>query len=457
MAEVPTNPQLTTVPSQLPSSFPTPTQTQTPLQQEPHSKQGNPFAQEKLRKRLKRNRLGAGISGLVIFIAFIAIYLGSRGGILILDPQSDTSVTLNGRNFTAKNDSRGLFIRTRPGIYRMQITRPNYQAFLTDIRVQPGQTVRIRPIFSLLPKAPVGVSNTVAFVRTTIDQTAVLYLGKSMQTIYRLQIANENQNSITTAPLQGVRDIQWGKDTDVALVEQADGWYLQEIPLYNFVSQTAVKVGGTDISSAVWDPTDSNRIAFIYNPPTGEHSLVYSDKRISELDRKIDVTAIPDPSITWSPDARTILLRARSSDPAQQNLWVYNTVTGSLTQLTQSGHITDDSYSPDSGTILYEQAVSDPQNLTGHTLWQMKSDGSNQRSLGIAGRVSNAAWRDANSFYFPETDKDDLAIYLSDGSKQTLPFSFPANSVIQGMSYLSNSHTLIFYTNSSIYLSNIAL
>jgi WD40 repeat protein len=413
----------------------------------------NPFRKQ----RAKRQRMQTIIGGLIASVAVVGssffVYLESRGGIMVLDPKSDTTITLNNRIYTGHADSRGIYIPTNPGVYRLRITRPNFTPFVNDIKIHRGEVVNVRPIFNLMPQVSGQENSTVDFIRTTTDQKSVLYLGNNRQAIYRLQIADQRQFPITNTPLLGVRDIQWAEQADVALVLKADGLYLQEIPKYDFRTQTAEKIAGNEVSAAIWDPSTFERIAIVYNPPSGEHSLVFTDKRITQLDRKADIRNLTNPRLVWSKDINKILLIPRDSNRAKNDLWEYNTTNGQLMQLTHSGSIENASFSPDSSTILYQTGVDSAAKLM-----TMHADGTSQQDLSLTGTVSNAAWKDSASFYIPSPDRATLNLFtLSSKSSQSVPFSFPNNQMVRGTEYLVPTHTLIFYTNSTIYLSNLEL
>lgn len=383
----------------------------------------------------------------------IFLYIESRGGIIVLDPQSDTTITLNGTQFKGRNDSRGIYIPTNPGRYRLRITRQNFTPFVSDVTIHRGEIIKIRPIFNLIPQVAGGSASTkVDFVRTTTDQRSVLYLG-NRQTIYKLNIADQSQFPITKSAITGVKNIQWAEKADLALVLKSDGLFLQEIPSYDFRTQAAVKLAGTEVSDAIWDPSTFERIAAIYNPPTGEHSLVFADKHFTTIDRKVDIANLVNPRLVWSSDVDHILLIPRSNNSAENNLWEYTTTNGSLKQLTQSGNVGDATFSPDGKTILY-QIGSD----SSATLTTLTAGGDQQKALRVHGLVAAAAWKDNTSFYIPSSDQSSLLLYTIGGdTTQTIAFSFPNNQPVRGMQYLEPSHTLTFYTASTIYLSSLAL
>ena len=420
---------------------------------------GNPFQKsfDKIRRQRLYLGIGAGIIALLGLIYYFTI--ASRGAIIILEPKQDFTVTLNDRPTNLKNNRRGLLIPTYPGLYRLKIEKKNYQPFIQDIRVGRGQTITVRPIFALFGEEQAS-GNSIDYVRPSLDQKSVFYLGDNRRTIYRLEITNQVQVALTDRPLRNVKDIQWSTDTDVSLIVQSDGIYLQEIPKYDFQSQAVLRVGGTDINSPVWDAGNPERMAFIYTPSSGEKSLVFADKRIQKLERKLtdELRDIIDPKLVWSKDSALIMLIGRSStDSAFNNIWIYTTADGNFKQLTTGGNVLDASFSPNSDIILYESYSSDPTNPLGSVLSTMKIDGSENNPLNITGKVARAAWRDNSSFYLPETSRNALVLYTLDNKRESIPFTFPSTGPIQGMYYFPENKTLIFYTSNTIYTASLAL
>jgi WD40 repeat protein len=420
-----------------------------PLPEKPST--GNPFKNKQTKVNRSRFFLACGLTLAALLAIIFFVWLGTRGGILILEPTKDFTVTLNGVQAKLQQQNGGVFIRTAPGLYRLELSRTNYQPFDADLDIKRGQVVKIRPIFSVLPKTThEDATSTVAFVRRSFDEKSVYYLGNDGQTIYQVTIANQVQVPITTDSLQNVQDIEWSTNPNLALIVQSDGIYLQEIPTYNFVSQIKTKVFGTDALSPVWDPNTPGRLAVAYEPPNGEKSLVFTDDHFQILNVMADIGAIHNPRLIWSPTSDAVLLIARSTNLSQNNLWVYNTINGQLHELSTGGNVVDASFSPDGGTIVYER-------LSGTTpqLWRIKTNGSNNRNLGISNVVSQLAWEDTSHFYLPDSASNILDLYDLDGSRQEIPFSFPPQP-INGMYYYTDSKTLIFYTSNSIYLADLS-
>jgi hypothetical protein len=410
----------------------------------------NPFAKGQQTSKIRLVALG--IVGLGVIGGLVwYLFLNSSKGEIILEDIDPTSVTihLNDKAVPFKKTAEGLVIDAYPGSYRLILEKQDFSPYIQDILLTKKQTLAIRPAFTLLPKKEdQNTTSTVDFVRPSQDNTALFFLGNNTQTIYRMNISDRNPSGLNSVPLSGVYDIEWPTNPDVALVLSRSGTFLQEIPRFDFVNQIAKKVGGSEFTAGTWDPTDNNRIALVYANAKGEHSLVFTDRSFSKLDRKTDLGGLVNPKLVWSPDSSTIALIPRSSDPNQNNIWLYTTSNGNLRQLTQDGNVANASFSPDSAVLLYEQ---------GGQLHTIRPDDTVIAYVNIAGHVNQAAWKDANSFFLPDSDKSSLALYTLNGDRTDLAFSFKDVGSVQGMLYFQSSKTLIFYTNRSIFSVNVGI
>jgi hypothetical protein len=426
----------------------------TPIEQP----QGHPFAKSHRRARQRSAILTVAIIALIVGGSFLFFSRRNRGGILlqVQDKQSLT-VTLNGRAATVRNHSLGLFIPAYAGRYRIRVEKPEFTPFSQDIEVQKGKTTVLRPAFALLPKEnQADKTTTIDYVRPSQDGKALFYLGNNRQIIYRMEVANRIPVPITEKALKGVSDIQWSGQPDVALVTQADGAYLQEIPRYDFRNQSLVKIGGKELVSPIWDPTNPERIAAAYFTSAGERTLIFADKRLTQIDRKVDLKGFENPKLVWSPDASYIAVINRSSDYTKNNLWIYTTADGNFRQATSEGNVLNASFSPDSTVLLYESYTSDSGNPYGAVLASMKSDGSARYELSTVGRVAQAAWKNDSSFYLPDLRRSNLLLYTAQGRKETLSFSFADPRAVQGMFYSPQDKVLLFYTTQAIYTVNLS-
>ncbi|MEI6478478.1 MAG: hypothetical protein WCO52_05840 [bacterium] len=412
----------------------------------------SPFTKDIRRKKLRSWGITAVIAAFILSLLGLYLYTSGRSTILILDTSKDITITLNGQKAPTKLTNKGYEITVFAGSYRLQIAKTHYLPFVQDILLGRGQSLQVRPAYAFQPTSKQSEVATVDYVRPSVDEKSVFYLGDNRKTIYRMNISSQIRVPLTTTNLHGVSDVQWSSQPDVALITEADGVYLREIPTFNFTTQTLVKLGGPEIISPIWDPLNPERLAFAYFTAGGERSLVFSDKRLTKMDRKADLSAIPNPKLIWSPNDAYILLVARSSDPGLENLWVYTTADGTLKQLTTGGSILDASFSPDSGIILYES-----QSAGISVLGTMKPDGSGQKQLNVAGKVAQAAWKGSSGFYLPSQNSNAITSYGIDGTSKEVVFAFPTQLSIKGMFYFGTSKTLIFYTDSSLYTVGLAL
>lgn len=440
----------------MPAPFPA-----APEKKPPETVPKNPFEAGQRRQRI------IAIAG--IFLAVILIlggvywyfYVFNRSGLLILDKGEDITINLNGRAVKTQKEDGGLFIGVSAGNYLLTINKQSYLPFTQNIRLGRGVVDTIRPVFTLLqPVIEQGATTpTIDFVRPSSNQKTIFYLGNNRTIIYRMEIANQIPIPLTSQPLNGITDIDWSWNPDLALITMSDGVYLQEIPYYNFITQTLRKIGGQEMVSPVWDPNNSGRFAFAYYPPSGESSLVFTDKYVSKLDRKANISGIPNPKLVWASDSSVILLLGRSADSSQNNIWLYNTSQGTLKKLTDGGGILDASFSPNGDHILIEKLSTSADNPLATSLFSLDPDTAEVIPLNIAGKVARAAWKDNSSFYLPDITDNNLVLTTVDGTvKHTkIPFTFSNSQNIQGMYYYPSTHTLIFYTGDSIYAVSLAL
>ena len=415
----------------------------------------NPFA-EPLRKALRQRVLiGIGAGILVLLAILYYAFVAGKGGILVLDTSGDLTIQLNGQPVTGEHDSRGRFIPAYAGVYRLTLTRPTYQPLTLDVSLARGETVGVRPAYSLLPNSQQTPLSTIDYVHVAPDGKSILYLGNSGQTLYRFDISQGKQIPLTDQPLRGISDIEWSSDPTVALFVQDGTSFLHEIPKYDFRNQITVRVAGPEVIGPVWDPLDNTRIAAIYIPGTGEESLIFTDPHIARIERKADLTSIPElknPKLVWAggSDAYVAIIN-RSTDSQANNIWLYKTADGTLTQATSGGGVGDAKFSPDGSMLLYQTASNDAANPFHATLTVAKADGSNKLPLGVPGTVAQAAWKDNGSFYLPNPATANLELYTLDGKRTDVPYSLSNPVDIRGMIYFSDKKKLIFYTTQAIY------
>ena len=410
----------------------------------------NPFA---------KSRRVVAVRGIVIWSIVVLLITGGlflftrsqQSNILILGSSTDVSVAINGQNVQVTKDPRGIILPIYAGKYHIQITRPDNEQFIADVTVASGTTLAIRPTFTLYP--PNSGSGTgkgigsIEYVRSSPDQKELYYLGDNRSRLYRMEIATKSIVPLTELPLSGVTDVEWSTDPNVAIVVQTDGTFLQELPSYDFSTQRLVKVGGTDILSPVWDPTNSNRIAAAYFNSAGEKSLVLTDKHFATLIRKADLSTFTNPKLVWSPDSKYIAVINRSSNAAENNLWIYTLASGDFRAVTSSGSVLNASFSPQSNDLLYETLVG-----TEHQINVLQTATGNVLSTQVTNTtVQETAWKDDASFYTTGTTDNTLVLHTLAGGSENVSYSGSSGNVLSGIFYFAASQTLVFYTNTTVY------
>jgi hypothetical protein len=417
-------------------------------------KAASPFAASLRRALQQRVAIGFGAGILVILAIAYYAFSSGKGGILVLDTSSDLSIQLNGQTVTGQKDPRGRFIPAYAGVYGLTLTRPNYQPLTLTVTLSRGETVGVRPAYTLLPNSQQSDISTIDFVHASADHKSLLYLGNNGQTLFRFDIAKGIQIPLTDKSLQNIEDVEWSSDPTVALLTQPGHVFLHEIPKYDFRNQITVQVAGDEFESPVWDPLDNTRLAGAYITPGGEESLVFTDRRLARIERKADLSSIPEltaPKLVWAASDTFIALINRSTDTQANDIWLYNTANGDLTKATTGGGVQDAEFSPDGSMLLYQTISSDSANPFHATLNTAKSDGSEKNALGIPGTVAQAAWKDNSSFFLPNPSSLALALYTLDGKRQDVPYALSDPVNIKGMFYFPDVSELIFYTHQAIY------
>lgn len=405
--------------------------------------QENPFVQKRQQSQLRLIIIAAVVL-VIVTVGLILFLRGQRTGILILEKEPLT-IRLNGTQVNPSQQERGYFLKLYAGRYRLQIERSGYLPFTEDIETKPGNILEIKPAFALMPSVRESGIGSIDFVRPSKDERSVYYLGDYRTRLFRLEVSSQVAVPLTEQDLAGVTDVQWSTDPNLALITQANGVYLHEIPLFDFQNQIYIKVADNDVISPVWDPTNTDRIAAAYAPNSGERSLIVADKRFTKIQRLYFID-IPTPKIAWSADGTKIMLLGRSANRLDQNLWVYTLADGKLIRLTQNGGVQDARFSPDGSKLLAGFVDSSGQES------RAVINASTGQATVISGTtaISRIAWRDNDSFYEPDPNRG-LLLHFLDDKTEFIPVSLPNQESIQTMIYYSNPAKIILATASAVY------
>ncbi len=408
----------------------------------------NPFEHRHQRRRL---RIGIWAGGIVLVAAvgFYLYALRQQTGILILEqPNTALNVTINGRGVVPEIVARGYYVPLYAGTYRLEITKGGQLSFTQDVLTEPGKVIEVRPSYNLLTNLPSNArSATVDFLRPSLDQSSVYFLGDSGRRLYQYAVGSQQQIPLTDTVLSDVRNVQWNGKPSRALITTGSGLYIQEIDRYNFTTQNRRKIAGTEFASAAWDPNEADRLAAAYYPGTGEKSLVLIDSLFSNIRRIGSLTDLPaTPHIIWSPNSAYLALLPQSTNPADQNIWLTDLATNITSQITKQGDVREVTFNVDGTALLY--LVSENNQLVRKF---SSIDGKTVKTVTGAGRLQTLAWKDASSFYEPNEDGSRIVLTNALTGAQRVAVNISNASEIQSMYYYPKTNTLIFATKTSIY------
>jgi hypothetical protein len=407
----------------------------------------DPFAASKRSLTIKNVLITSLIA--IVLVTGVFLYTRSRqSSLLIQAPTSGVTVKLNGTTVAVENDKQGLKVPVIAGQYRLEIDRTNYLPFIQDVTIPVGESLTVRPVFTLMPiTAEQAAGGGISFVRPVPSRNLVFYLGDGGTRLYRVDTATQTQIPISEQSISRITDVEWPSEADVAIITRPDGTYLFEPTKFDFQNQRFERVAGSEVLSPVWDP-NADRVAAALFMPNGERSLVLSDKRFTNMERKAALTGFTNPRLIWSPDSRYIGILNHSTDPSQNNLWIYTLADGSLSAVTSGGGIVDATFSLDERAVILQRTANQ---LAIHTL----SSGE-EKPVGVAGTAALVAWRDAQSFYLPEPGSNALVLHTLSGSSTRIPYTLPSTAPITGMFYFRQSESLVFYTEKAVYTVSLA-
>jgi hypothetical protein len=410
----------------------------------------NPFAAGRRSNKLRLILISSAVI-LLLILGFFFYTRSRQSSLLIQAPAEGLTIALNGQTVTPQVVSQGLFIPVYAGQYRLQIDKTGNLPYIQDIKITAGEQVAIRPVFTLLPTASQSPGQGISFVRPSPDQKYVYYLGDNGTRLYRTDTSSHISIPLTEKPLQGVTDIQWSSDPNVALITQADGVYLQEVPKFDFRNQRFVKIAGPELISPVWDPNGTTRIAAGYFTASGEHRLILADKVLDTLDRKSDLNGFTNPKLVWSPNSDYLAIINRSVDANQNNLWIYKLSDGSFRSLTNNGSVIDALFNPDASKLLVEMSEA-----SGNVLRSITIETGEISSTSTTGVARKAAWKNNDSFFLPEDTGTALVLHHLNGAAERVPYSLPDALTVEGMFYFESNQTLVFYTQTAVYTVSLA-
>lgn len=269
-----------------------------------------------------------------------------RGRVTVTVTPTEATVTVGDRSGSGRQ------VRTlSPGTYPVHAEAPGFVAFSGSVTLKRHGQEQVDIVLKAAP-VPVRLSEQrVQFLTLDPEQASLLYLDPGAQTVYRLRFDDPAKpviDAITPDRLEGIGTFLWSPDRQLALYRQGGDLKLYDFNRYDLVNQT-VTGWPSEVKSIDWRP-DGAKVAYLFaDPTTGERTLIRATRDNDEAERIFNFgpTAITDPTITWSPDGKTIAV-------VEKNLFLFDVFSKTLKQLSVPGPITAVRWSPQSERLLFE-------------------------------------------------------------------------------------------------------
>lgn len=419
-----------------------------------------------MNKEIKKIARNVYIAAFLVLLALLAL-----GWVFT---QSFVTLQINPKNSTVMIDNKivrlpleGVFKKSySPGMHTVSVESEGYIGFNKQIEFKRGFTKPIEIILKEMP-TPIKLETSAALLSKGNDFNDGYYLGNEGKTLFKLKVGLDensqvriiNNQPITSARLENIKEIIWSPDKQLALLRKLDGKVtIFDFKKYDFVNQTE-SPWGENIGSVAWAP-DGSKIAYFYSPPAGEKTLVFADNTNTAVDRVYNLKdlGIENPLLKWSPDSQWLLIIPKNTDASQNKIYIYNTYNRQIKTLTEAGDILDAIFSPDSNQILYSSYSKQELNPIESVLSVMNIDGSNQKSLGLHAEIKKTTWsKDSKeiilSTYDSETKKDSIFKYNTE-SKENIGFYLKnfTDSYITRLYLADDNKFIVYESDNTLYV-----
>ncbi len=335
--------------------------------------------------------IGILITFLILTVAIAVYWYVLRSPQLILSTSpANATVTVDGNAFTSSNNTLSV------GEHRLSASAGGFVTYDKTFSLKRAESLRLNILLKAVP-SPVTLSANVENYPSFVKGGEVFFLGNGGRTLYRSRadagLTTLRVEPMTPDTLSDVQKVIWRPDAEVAFLKRSDGVYLYDFMRYDLLHQTNT-LWGTDIGDIAWNPNGA-QVVYTYYGAGGEQSLKLSDvqNKVTSVVANLAKDNIDRPTITWSPDGQSILLKPNSDQKKTNYLYVYDVFSKKITQLTSLGEVEGAKWSPDSLSILYTAPGQNAQGNTGFALWLAKADGLSVKPLNvIVDGILSATW-----------------------------------------------------------------
>lgn len=402
--------------------------------------------------------------GIIVFAVLVLFWFFSRSFATLSISPSEATVTID--NAPVQLSSAGIAHKNlTPGLHNVSVQAEGYIGVSQDIDFSRGFMKTIKITLKSMPN-PVKISSSSAFLARGTDFNDSYYLGDDSKTIYKMKVGTADDGTvsildnkpITEAKLGDITEIIWSPSKDLALFRKLNKIDLFDFMKYDFVNQTEIGWGSTDIGSIAWSP-DNSKIAYYYAPGSGERSLIFANVTNTNVERVANFKelGIENPLLRWSPDSRWLLVIPRNKNTAENKIYLFDAYSRTIKTLTDGGNQLDANFSPDSNKIVYSSYSKDASGSVNSIVSIMNADGSNQRSLDLRASLNKIVWmKDARYIIVAAPDaathKESIFKFDTEG-KETAGFIVPAigNVYVTSLAISDDGKIVLYQSASNIY------
>lgn len=377
------------------------------------------------------------LAGLIIVGGLLYIFIFHKGTLAINPTPVTAKTTVNNNSQTGP----GKF-RLTPGTYNVIIEAEGYVSYIKDINIESSTTVNVNAILKQIPAPKKIYSQNVNFLYKGLEDS-LLFLSNSGKTIYRINnITPDKQDVIPVTPdtFSDLTEINWSPDKELAVMKKSKSTFLYDFKRYDLLHQE-ITAWPEGVGEVAWSP-DGKYIAYYFNPPRGEKTIIRADRSNSNQERLYNLknSEIVNPRLVWSEDGKKIMLLT-------DNIYLLDVYSKELTKIVDKENVNDAVFTPDSQSIIYS-------NVQGLFLTDLA--GATKRNL-------EAQTTASKTVFYPET-KEILAAVPSAGKSDTLlkinyetgekqPYYYDQAMITNftNMIILSDKKTLYYQSASDLY------
>ncbi len=392
--------------------------------------------------------IGVLITVSILSVAWAIYWYALRSPQLILTTSpSNAVVTIDGTSVTSAKKTLSV------GEHKLSVSSIGFVTYDRLFTLKRAQGLHLNILLKAIP-TPVTLSTRVENSPSFVRGSEVFFLGNGGRTLYRSRadagLTTQRVEPMTPDTLTDVQKVIWRPDGEVAFIKRSDGIYLYDFMRYDLLHQTNT-LWGTSIDDIIWDPS-GKRVAYTYYGADGEQSLKFADveNKAVSIVANLANNNVNHPTILWSPDGKSILLKSNSDQKKTNYLYVYDVFSKKITQVTTLGEVEGAKWSPDSLSILFTAPGQSTEGKTGLAIWVVKTDASGLKPLNvIVDGILSATWtNDSQSIVVasPQAGEGDKLLEVKiDGQIAPFIMSSPISLHPKHLITISGDERVLFF------------